>query len=93
MLSFKLSAGKCANRIVTLQSLIFRLLARFVTACAIGGLAFAFCGVQAETTPLSQQMKSRACCITVGMSRNSSRGRTKPRGIRRASGRARAAGT
>jgi hypothetical protein len=56
MLFFQFSADFCAKRIVTLQSRMCRPVARFVAGCVIGGLAFGFCSVQAETTPLSQQM-------------------------------------
>lgn len=56
MLFLKLSADDCAKPIVTLQSHTRKVLARFATGCAIAGIAFGFCGLQAETTPLPQQM-------------------------------------
>jgi unsaturated rhamnogalacturonyl hydrolase len=56
MLSFKLSASHSAHRIVTLQSPICTRLARFATACSLGIFALGFCGAQAESTPLSQQV-------------------------------------
>ena len=56
MPSFHISADSSVQRIVTLQSAIHARLFRLMAGCAIGIFALGFCGAQAETTPLSQQM-------------------------------------
>ena len=56
MLSFKISANRCVDRIVTLQSPVRGRMLRVISICAIAMIAFAFCNVHAEITPLSQQM-------------------------------------